>query len=145
MLVPGDYADALRSLGQLLEQARALELRIVDQGPILAVSWADRHGNRQDRHLREEDLAALGTAGALHRGIGRNNLHRFGASDLLRALGQRLDQLRVERVSIVETEQGFSVGGRCRGEPLTRTFSFGELVSLSKELRRSREPALPRR
>jgi|SwirhirootsSR3_FD_contig_71_2989253_length_491_multi_2_in_0_out_0_1 hypothetical protein len=144
MLIPGDYSDAFRSLGQLLEQAKALEVRIVDQGPFLEVSWSDRQGNRQDRQLREEDLAALRTTGSLYRGTGPDT-HRFGASDLLRSLGQRLDRMGLERVSVVETQQGFSVGGRTRGQPVTRSFSFSDLVSLAEELRRGRDAVTPSR
>ena len=138
MLVPGDYSDAFRSLGQLLEQARALELSIVDQGPYLEVTWSDRQGKREERHLREEDLAALNLAGTLYRGLG-NSTNRFGASDLLRALGQRLDNMHIERVSVVETHQGFLVGGRMRGQPMSHSFSFTDLVSLTEELRRGRD------
>src|SRR5215212_2024212 len=104
VLVPGDYAEAFRSLGQILEQARALEVSIVDQGPYLEVTWSDRQGTREERHFHDEELAALNLAGSLYRGLG-NNTHRFGASDLLRALGQRLDDLYIERVSVVETHQ----------------------------------------
>jgi len=140
MLVPGDYSDAFRSLGQLLEQARALEVRIVDQGPFIEVSWAERQGSRQERQLREEDLSALRTAGSLYRGVGPEaDTRRFGASDLLRSLGQKLDRMGVERISVVETQQGFSVGGRARGQPVTRSFSFSDLVSLAEELRRERD------
>jgi hypothetical protein len=138
VLVPGDYSDAFRSLGQLLEQARALELSIVDQGPYLEVSWSDRQGNREERHLREEDLAALTLAGSLYRGLG-SSMRRFGASDLLRALGQRLDNMRLEHVSVVETYQGFMIGGRVRGQPTSHSFSFTDLVSLTEELRRVRD------
>jgi hypothetical protein len=138
MLVPGDYSDAFRSLGQLLEQARALELSIVDQGPYLEVSWSDRQRKREERHFREEDLAALNLAGTLYRGLG-NTTHRFGASDLLRALGQRLDNMRIEHVTVVETQQGFMIGGRVRGQPTSRSFSFTDLVSVSEELRRGRD------
>jgi len=127
---PGDYADTLRALGRFLDDASASEIEIIDEGDWWAVSW-QRGGTRRFQFYQ---LDALRTVARLHRG-NEGDLPRFTTSQMLRALGSRLDNARATRFTIHELADGFRIAGQIDGLPWEQTLSLDDLrASLQESL-----------
>jgi hypothetical protein len=111
-----DYADTLRALGRFLDDAGASDIQIKDEGDWWAVSW-DRAGTRR---LQFYQLDALRTVARLHRGQ-EGGIPRFTTAQMLRGLGNLLDDMNATTFSIVA------------GEPWDQTLSIDQIRSSLEE------------
>jgi hypothetical protein len=137
MLAPEDYSDTLRALGRGLEQARAAEIWLVARETHLELSWTDRNGVRQWRRYTDVELRELREAAATARG-GERTAHRFGAAELLRALGRELATLGARELSITETDEGFAVSAQADGRSFSRIYRYPDLVLRVMEFHQTR-------
>ena len=137
MLAPGDYSDSLRAIGRFFEELKAADIKIADQGKTMLISWRDQASVRQQRQFDATQVAALRSLAVAYRGTPMESLG-FRASELLRALGQELDNLRVTEFDIEEEITGFRVSGRADGAPFNRGFSYSDLVARAVEQRQHR-------
>jgi hypothetical protein len=136
MLQPGECSKILRLLGQFLEDEEAAEIGIEDHDDYVEVSWRNKHGDRQERYHDTAELNALRTAAELYRGAPDGR--RYDLSELLRTLGQELDDLKMEGIAIAATPDGFFATGHVKGEELSRTYTQRELTARAQAYRRRR-------
>jgi hypothetical protein len=144
MLTPGDYSDALRAIGRFFEEIKAAEIKVADQGNILHIAWRDQMATRQQRQFDAKQVAGLRSLAVAYRGTQLESLG-FRASELLRALGQELDDLRAEQLAIDEEITGFQVSAHVNGSPLQRLFLYSDLVAKAVEGRKKRADELQQR
>jgi hypothetical protein len=142
MLQPGECSKILRLLGQFLEQEEAAEIGIEDHDDYVEVSWRNKQGDREERYHDATELAALRTAAELYRGA--EDKSTYDLSELLRTLGQELDDLKMESVAIAATPDGFFASGRVRGDEVTRTYTRRELTARAEAYRGRRTAGLSR-
>jgi hypothetical protein len=137
MIQAGECSSTLRVLGQFLEQIDAAEIGIIDHEEYIEVSWRNRRGGREERYHDAGELAALRTASTLYRDA-QEPSHRYGLTELLRTLGQELDDLRMDSVAIAATPDGFHASGTVAGSEIIRTYTHSELVGRAQAYRRER-------
>jgi hypothetical protein len=137
MAVDREYADTLRALGRFLDDVGASEIGIVERGEDVLVTWSGQGRLRHERHLREVDLQAMRTSARMFRGLGGPS-PRFTLSELLRTLGDILDELAPGGVSITESADGFRLSMLINGERVVRTYSYSALVARSQQHHRQR-------
>ncbi len=138
-IAPGEHADILRAVGRFLngEGARAVEL--MNQDAFLSVSWKRGHGEDQ-RHYRDQELATLRNQAMQSRGRPLQE-SRGGYAEILRTLGQDLDQRRGDFTQIAQQGEEFLVSGSEAGRYSRRTYRTSDLLANGrkrKELRGSR-------
>jgi len=136
VLQPGECSKILRLLGQFLEQEEAEEVGIEDHEEYVEVSWRNQSGDREERYHDASELAALRLSAELYRGS--TDSRHYGLAELLRTLGQELDDLQLESVAIAATPDGFFASGNVRGNELSRTYTQRELIARAQSYRRQR-------
>src|SRR5689334_5551854 len=103
---PGEYADVLRSLGQVLERERAQEITISYEEEYLSATW--RGQGADDREEIERQLSLLHEQAKMARvKLGRSA--KEGLAEILRTLGQDLDEAKVGLTRIVQSDDGWVV------------------------------------
>jgi len=140
----GEYADLLRALGQWLDEQGAARAQIVDCGAFLAVHWSSANGFDREQVYNELDLRGLLTRAHQLRGFVGDDWTSSPLSDraeLLRSLGQDLDDDQVVVDTISEEDDAFVVSGTCDGEYFRVTFGFAPLRLESAQRRRARARA----
>jgi hypothetical protein len=105
-------------LGAFLDTQGALKVEIFDQGEFLAVSWQTANGPRQQRCIGQPDWPEL------IQSIGRTAANPRNKATLLHALGEQLDDERVEVGRIVEEADGFLVSGSAGGRYVNRRYPY---------------------
>jgi hypothetical protein len=144
----GEQADVLRALGRELDQHQARGIQITAHETFLSVGWGQR---AQVDAYQEHHLATLRMqAHAMRTGTGGDN-PTGSLSELLRTLGQELDQGKIEANGITQEAEGFRVSGVQSGRYFTRLYRTSELYHLSRDRREARgkgsaaasEPAQP--
>jgi hypothetical protein len=143
VLQPGETSRILRLIGQFLEGEDAREIGIEDHDEYLEVTWQNRRGEREERYHDASELAALRTSAELYRGSSSNGSH-IGLSELLRTLGQELDELKLEGIAIAATPDGFYASGTVQGSAVSRTYTQRELIARTQSYRRARGTASSR-
>jgi hypothetical protein len=142
MAKEGGQADVLRALGRYLDEQGATGIEIKNHEMFLAVSWAEA-GSAGRRAYQEKDLAELREqARAMRKGIA-GGTPTGSLGEMLRTLGQDLDEDDVEVAGIVQEDDGFRVSGSMPGRYYNRLFSTSELMEKSAERIMRRAPARP--
>jgi hypothetical protein len=144
MLVAGDYSDSLRAIGRFFEEIKAAEIKVADQGKTLHISWRDQSAARQQRQFDAHQVAGLRSLAVAYRGTQLESLG-FRASELMRALGQELDNIQADQITIDEQITGFHVSGLLTDSPFERHFSYSDLVAKAVEGRQSRAAEMQQR
>ncbi len=143
MAKPGEYSDMLRAIGRLLEQRGAGEVEIIDEGRYLSASWrTDDAGDREQRTYRAFELDRLRFEARLLRSGAGDGVPQNGLSEMLRSLGNELDDSKTELLSVLQTEEGFLVSAMVGQRHSTRLYSYGEINTLSLQQRARRRPVL---
>ncbi len=137
MIEAGACSSTLRALGGFLERVDATEIGIIDHDEYIEVSWRNRRGGREERYHDAVELGALRISAELYRGA-EDGSGRVGLSELLRTLGQELDELSVEGVAIAATRDGFFATGRSKSGEISRTYLQSELIARTQAYRRAR-------
>lgn len=125
MLGLASYQEALRALGPLAESSA--ELRIVENAEGGWTELATPHGSRRLSRAELEDIVVASLA--------RRGEHRPAGdiADLLRAVGQALDQLHALDVCVELTKQRLSVRfGDRSARPHELTYAGEELEALRR-------------
>ena len=134
MPATGEQADVLRALGRFLDEQGASEIEIVNREAFLAVSWKQRTPGEGQRAYQEHELEALREqAREMRKGSTGNPLGAL--AEMLRTLGQDLDQKQVEVTTITQEAEGFRVSGTASGRYFRELYPTGSLLMNSKRRR----------
>src|SRR5436190_6514178 len=136
MAASRQWADALRALGRSLEEQKAGPVEILNRDAFLSVFWDIGTGADQ-RAYQEHDLAML-QAQAREMRSGSGGTPGGSQAELLRTLGQELDQDQADWSRIAEGDEGFEVSGTANGKYFRRLYSRQELNAISAERRAAR-------
>ena len=126
---PGEYADVLRSLGQVLERERAEQISITCEEDSLSASWRGQGLN--DREEIERQLSLLHEQAKMTR-MKPGRSAKGSLAEVLRTLGQDLDQGRVGLVRIVQIADGWTVTCSTPHGEEDRTYATEELLQRSR-------------
>lgn len=134
MLSPGEYSDTLRALGRFIEILGGIEIKLVDTGDHLELSWLGRSGGRDERKWGPHELAALRTTIRQFRGLEGGAPH-FAAAELLRTIGRELDAEQATAIAITETHEGYLVSAEVGTDRFGQVYTFSDLVARSIDFR----------
>ena len=135
----GEQGDVLRAIGRILDDENASDIEIVDQDSFIAVSWKNEAFADGSRSYREPQLATLRAqaqfmrSGGLHAATNLESL-----TELLRTLGQELDEARMEMLRITQVTGGFRVSAVRNGVYEAQTVYLAELREASARHRLKR-------
>src|SRR5256885_54711 len=111
----GEQADMLRALGQALDRAGAGRVEIVYHEAFVSVAWPEGPAHEGHTSYQEHDLEQLRARGReMRQGLSAGGPVSLRA-ELLRTLGQELDQKGIEMMSVVEEADGLLVSGSAAG------------------------------
>jgi len=132
----GKYADVLRVLGGLVASLGAEQVEIEERGTRLVVSWQRRLATEQRQYtwLHLQDLREAARQQRGERGAGA----QAERVELLRTLGQELDDQRAELQQLSEEADGFRVQLQPGTPQEVRLYRFEELRRPSQERRAAR-------
>ena len=143
MAKEGGQADVLRALGRFLDEQGATRIEIKNHEMFLAVSWAQAGTTAGQRAYQEKDLEGLREqARAMRKGIA-GGTPTGSLGEMLRTLGQDLDNDDAEVAAIMQEDDGFRVSGTMGGRYYNRLFLTSELLDKSGERMMQRAPARP--
>jgi hypothetical protein len=128
MIQAGEYSDTLRAVGRFLDDVSATGIEIGERDDHWLVAW-DQGGMT---HLQVFELEALRTVGRMHRGT-EGSTPRFNLSQILRTLGQLLDNTEASGFTIYEVPEGYYLSARVGGRGIERTYSVDEIRSLASQ------------
>src|SRR4051812_33128759 len=111
----GGQADVLRALGRFLDEQGATGIEIKNHEVFLAVSWAQAGASAGQRAYQEKDLEGLREQARAMRKGNAGGTPAGSMGELLRTLGQDLDEADVEVAGIAQEADGFRVSGSSRG------------------------------
>src|SRR5438105_4866464 len=126
----GGMADALRALGRYLDEQGATGVEIDDKETYLAVSWDKRASGSESeqRSYVEQELEELRAQAREMRQGGSGN-PAGSLAELLRTLGQELDDQDVDVNMIVQEPDGFLVTGIAGGRYFRELLEISELLA----------------
>ncbi len=139
----GEQADVLRALGWWLDSQAAIGVQITNYDTFLSVTWepatpGERDGEGQPAY-QEHHLGALRLqARRLRQGSAEGGSPGDSLAELLRTLGQELDQAGIELGGIVQEPAGFRVSGVAAGTYYHEFYEIATLLARSAERRASR-------
>jgi hypothetical protein len=131
---PPGYAELLRTLGAELEAqgAQGIVLSEGDEG--FLVSWAPPDRAPQARNYRKSGLFHLAELARAQRSS-KPAQPALGYAELLRTLGQLLEQDDLRLFSLTEDAEGFWIQGLAGGHDVRRWYGRAELESASRAQR----------
>ena len=140
----GEQADILRALGRFLDDQEATDIKIQARELVLQVSWSQGRPGDETRAYQDHDLADLREQAKQLR-YGGGGSPAGSLAELLRTLGQELDENNFEANGIIQEDEGFYVSGVMDGRYANQTFSTAALLERSEERRSARgtAPAAP--
>jgi hypothetical protein len=123
----------------MLDEVRASDIEIVNQDSFVAVSWRDEGLTSDKRSYREPQLATLRAQAQFLRGGGVPGATSVESlTELLRPLGQELDDAGIEMVAINQVPGGFRVSGIRAGVYQSHTVYLADLREASARHRLKR-------
>ncbi len=134
----GEQADLLRALGRFLDEQKASGIDIKTHEVFLAVTWEKGEPGSQHKAYQEHDLEALRAHARALRRTSARGVSDGSYAELLRTLGQQLDEEGTEMNAIYEESDGFRVSGVGRGLYRTGLCFTSELIEWSVERRAAR-------
>ena len=126
------YADLLRTVGAELDAEAAHGIVLSDEGEYLMVSWAPFEHPAQARSYRKSGILHLSDL-ALRKRSNPDRRPFPGYAELLRTLGQILDESDVRLFGLTETTDGFWVDALLGGHDVRRWYSRAELEQASRD------------
>ena len=141
-----EYSDTFRALGRFLEMIGATnDMDIAEDAGNIEISWRKGDGERGQRQFQAYEMEAMCTTARLFRGL-EGGSQRYTTSELLRILGDHLDEAEAERAIISEREGIFTVRARTKQGEFKRSFLRSDLVTRANEnhQRRLVEQASPK-
>jgi hypothetical protein len=152
-MVPGEYAEGLRTVGEFLDLQLARRVTIVNEATAVALQWHTLRGGAERRRFLSVDLAELSRQGQSRRRTEltarflRARVTPEGEPQdseprgvLFRTLGQDLDREGLQLLAITETATGFRVVGTANGEHVDRFHPMSELAAKNEARRILRRP-----
>jgi hypothetical protein len=140
-LSPGEYADALRALGLFLEQVQAMEIGVTLEGQTLGASWSRVPDRREERRYGPREVDALRTTARLFRGLDESR-PPLARVQVLRVLGQQLDEMGAESFAVAETTAGYGLAATTAIGAVHKRYPPAELSVLAEGLRSQRGDAI---
>jgi hypothetical protein len=142
MLTPGEYGDVLRAVGRMLDSVQARAAEITEQATSLHVSWQSAGGERVERVFNSEQLDVL--RGEEHALRDASASPPFGGhGELLRTLGQSLDQQGISLERVVELADGYRVTGTVGARYISQWYGPDVLHGASERRRSLRNAPIP--
>lgn len=141
----GEQADILRALGRYLDEHGASGIQIQALEVVLQVTWTRDSTGPDHVAVQEHDLETLRQqARAMRQGSGSGS-PPGSLAELLRTLGQELDDAGIEANGIVQEADGFRVSGVAAGRYVNEFYPIDELLERSAGRRQMRgtAPAQP--
>jgi hypothetical protein len=133
-IATGQYADILRALGQFLDREQAQKFEATNEDGFLSVSWLQAGPDAGDRLHIDHQLDQLNDRAKEARARGRGD-PRDGWAEMLRTLGQLLDDEQLELTRLVEQDDGLLVVCSVDGNEVSHTYLIEELQAASRERR----------
>jgi hypothetical protein len=137
----GEQADILRALGRFLDDqgAQSVEIRALEV--VLQVSWSKDAPGSEHIAVQEHDLETLREqARAMRQGEGGGS-PTGSLAELMRTLGQELDEAGLEAIGIVQESDGFRVSGVAGGKYASEFYVTSDLLEQSAQRRELRGTA----
>jgi hypothetical protein len=134
----GEQADIFRALGRFLDDqgAKSVELRALEV--VIQVTWSKDAPGAEHVAVQEHDLESLREqARAMRQGEGGGS-PEGSLAEILRTLGQELDDAGLEANGIVQETDGFRVSGVAAGRYAQEFYPVSELLERSAERRAMR-------
>jgi hypothetical protein len=129
-----EYADFLRVIGQVLDAEEAQQVEIIERETFISISWHSGPGMTENRSFRDLDLDTLRERARELRGTATADVPHTRA-ELLRVLGQELDEQGVALNGVIEEEDGYRVSGTAGRRYTNRLYTWDDLRDSS--MRRS--------
>jgi hypothetical protein len=134
--------DVLRALGRFLDAEGATHVEIVNHETYLAVSWEKQPPGAEQRSYMEHDLEELRAQARDMRQADDGN-PSGSLAELLRTLGQEIDNEEIDVNMIVQEEGGFLVSGVAGGRYVRQLYETEELLSSASQRRIERAQRNP--
>ncbi len=132
----GEQADILRALGRLLDdQGVARGVQITNHETYLSVGWGRLEPGSQIRPFQDHDLEALREQARAMRGGSGGSTPPGSLGELLRTLGQELDEEKIEANGVSQEDDGFRITGVAAGKYVSRLYRTGDLLQSSNRRR----------
>ena len=134
----GSYADLLRAIGRLLDEQGARDAELVEHEHFTSVSWHANDGSVENRAYNRPALFQLREKGRRLRSV-ENSPGEM--SELLRTLGQEIDDLAMDVSHVQVKKEAFTITGEVQNRYESHHFTCSELRHLSGQRRASRRPS----
>jgi hypothetical protein len=125
-----EYADFLRVIGQVLDAEAAQQIEIIEHETFISISWQSGPGTTENRSFRDLDLTTLRDRARELRGTATADVPHTRA-ELLRVLGQELDEQDVALNGVIEEKDGYRVSGTAGRRYINRLYSWDDLRDAS--------------
>ncbi len=140
---PGEYAEVLRTLGQLLDRQGVTDVTLADLGHEWSVAWREASGARPAQRWHRMALDRL-RAEAVAQRAAREQTPLLGYGEILRTLGALCDRAGLELTVITEEQGIYRLAGVSRGRTVVWRYARDEVARLVEQQRAARQrPALP--
>jgi hypothetical protein len=137
----GEQADVFRALGRLLDDEQATNVHIIGQLTVLSVSWDPPGSGEEHRAYQDHDLELLREHARQLRHEPAGIPPDSSLAELLRTLGQELDEAGFEASGIIQEAEGFQVSGVLGGRYANQLYLTSELLERSAAHRAARGTA----
>jgi hypothetical protein len=134
----GEQGDVLRAIGRFLDDEGASGIDIRAHEVFLAISWQSARPGGAQRSYQEHELDALRAQARFLRTGGGGPVRETSFAELMRTLGQELDEVGMELTALIQEGEGFRVSGIDEGIYRTRLCFFSELYEASARHRAKR-------
>jgi hypothetical protein len=134
----GEQGDVLRALGRAVDEQGGRDIAIEARDGHLAVSYRVGAAESSSRYYQDYDLDALRAKAQFLRTGGAGAARAGALAELLRTLGQELDEAGIEWTAVAQTAEGFRVSGVWHGQYHTQHVFRYELESSSAQRRAAR-------
>ena len=128
-----DYSDLLRAVGGFLDDADAREVDINDESGHWSVAW-DRSGVAS---FGPDELSALRAIAESRRGL-VDDQPQIGLAQLLRVIGQKLDDMDATGFSIAVVPNGFEITAIVGTTRSVNVYTIEELTDLARQQQQRR-------
>jgi len=130
-----ENADILRALGRFLDEQQATTFEVINHVSFLAVSWDSANAGASQRSYLERQLGDLREEARTFR---QGDAPVGSLVELLRTIGQELDNADVELSGIIREPTTFQVSGVAAGRHYHTTYRTKDLVAIAAARRERR-------
>jgi len=126
----GEYSDSLRALGYFLDNIGARNVEIAERDDFTSVTWVALDGTVQHRTFIDAELEELRRARRLER-HGESRPDGLDTAEMLRTLGQEVEEEAAELLGIAEEEDGYRLSWVLSGQYRRLMYPRDEIRNLS--------------